>query len=110
MGDEDLQKRKEDWLNKVKAEGKMKNPTEDHRLGLKALQNPTRRSILKSIPEDGVVYEDVKSKFNLDNMQAKMHLNFLEEALYIEKVENEDNCRYCLTPRGEAYLENADYS
>ncbi|ADI74164.1 putative transcriptional regulator, ArsR family [Methanohalobium evestigatum Z-7303] len=110
MGDEDLKWKKEEWLKKVKSEGKMKDPTEDHKFGLKALQNPTRRNILKSMLNGSMNYSDLKEKFGLDDVQAKLHLNFLEEALYIEKEENNNDYLYYLTPRGEAYLENADYS
>ena len=106
MGDEDLKHKKEEWLKKVKAEGKMKDPTEDHKFGLKALQNPTRRNILKSMAKGSMDYSDLKEKFGLDDVQAKLHLNFLEEALYIEKKEKDGDFQYYLTPRGEAYLEN----
>jgi len=38
-----------------------------------------------------------------------MHLNLLEQALFIEAVEEDGKRYYVLTPRGEAYLENVEW-
>ncbi len=42
----ELLKRKQEWLEKLKREGKLKDPTEDHKIGLIALQNRIRREII----------------------------------------------------------------
>ena len=52
MGDEIL-RRKQEWLEKLKREGKLKDPTEDHKIGLIALQNKIRRDIIKFIGING---------------------------------------------------------
>jgi hypothetical protein len=39
---------------------------------------------------------------------ANFHLNMLEDALYIEKVEEEGKTFYIPTPRGEGYVENVE--
>lgn len=50
MTPEEAAKRKEEWVAKMKREGKMKEDmTEDHKACLNALQNPVRRNILKAL-------------------------------------------------------------
>ena len=39
----------QEWLEKMKKEGKLREPTEDHRMRLIALQNRIRREIIKFI-------------------------------------------------------------
>ncbi|WMW26033.1 ArsR family transcriptional regulator [Methanolobus sediminis] len=103
---DDLKKRWQEWHDKAQSEGKLKeNPTEDHKAGLKAMQNPTRRHIVESLGEGKMTFDDVKEKFDLNDMQARLNLDMLVDTLYIEK---EDDSTYVLTPRGEAFLENVD--
>jgi len=48
MTPEEAAKRKQEWIAKMKREGKMKEDIiEDHKSCLYALQNPVRRNILK---------------------------------------------------------------
>jgi hypothetical protein len=52
MTPEEAAKRKQEWVSKMKREGKMKEDmTEDHKACLNALQNPVRRNILKALVE-----------------------------------------------------------
>ena len=103
---DDLKKRRDEWYEKAKKEGKLKrNPTEDHRAGLKAMQNPVRRHMLEAMGEGKMTFDEVKAKFDLNNVQAKLNLDMLEDTLYIEK---EDENTYVVTPRGEAFLANVD--
>lgn len=52
MTPEEAAKRKQEWVSKMKREGKMKEDmTEDHKTCLNALQNPVRRNILKVLVE-----------------------------------------------------------
>jgi DNA-binding transcriptional ArsR family regulator len=103
----DLKKRSDEWYEQAKKDGKLKaNPTEDHKAGLKALQNPTRRHILESLGEGKMTFDEVKGKFDLNDVQAKLDLDMLVDTLYIEK---EGENTYVVTPRGEAFLENVDY-
>ncbi len=109
MGDEIL-RRKQEWLEKLKREGKLRDPTEDHKIGLIALQNKIRRDIIKFIGINGKkTREEIKEQFHLSNGQAKMHLGLLEQALFVEVVKEDGKEYYVLTPRGEAYLENVEW-
>ncbi|WP_406660689.1 winged helix-turn-helix domain-containing protein [Methanolobus sp. ZRKC3] len=109
MTDEELMNKRQEWYEKAKKEGKLKaNPTEDHKAGLKALQNPVRRSILKRLGEGNMSFEDIKKEFDLDDVHAKFDLSMLEDTLYIEKDEKSGSTEYCITVRGEAFLANAD--
>jgi len=42
----ELLRRKQEWLERLKKEGKLRDPTEDHKIGLIALQNRIRREII----------------------------------------------------------------
>ena len=97
-------RRKQEWLEKIKKE---RDPTEDHRMGLIALQNKIRREIMKFIGSKKSV-EEIKERFNLTDAQAKMHLGLLERALFVEGIEENERRCYVLTPRGETYLENME--
>gem|GEM_PF-276172 len=104
---DDLKKRRDEWYEKAKKEGKLKeNPTEDHRAGLKAMQNPVRRHIVESLGEGKMTFDEVKAKFDLNDVQARLNLDMLVDTLYIEK---EDDTTYVITVRGEAFLENVDH-
>ncbi|MDD3246283.1 MAG: winged helix-turn-helix domain-containing protein [Methanosarcina sp.] len=109
MTPEEATKRKEEWLERMKREGKLtRNPTEDHKFGLKVLQNTMRREILISLGSERKSFEEIKEKFNLNDSMANFHLNMLEDALYIEKIEEEGKVFYVPTPRGEGYVENVE--
>ncbi|MCQ6961900.1 ArsR family transcriptional regulator [Methanolobus chelungpuianus] len=110
MADEELMKRSDEWYEKAKKEGKLKaNPTEDHRAGLEALQNPLRRNILKRLSLEGrMSYEKIKEEFRLDDVHAKFDMGMLVDTLYVEKEEKEGRSEYYLTPRGEAFLANVE--
>jgi len=109
MTPEEATKRKEEWLERMKREGKLtRNPTEDHKFGLKVLQNTMRREILISLGSERKSFEEIKEKFNLNDSMANFHLSMLEDALYIEKEEKEGTVYYFPTPRGEGFLENVE--
>ena len=106
MTDDEVMKKDQEWFEKAKQEGRLKeNPTEDHKAGLRTMQNPVRRNILKSLGESKMSFDDIKAEFKLNDMQAKLHLGMLEDTLYIEK---EDDSIYIITPRGEAFLVNVE--
>jgi DNA-binding transcriptional ArsR family regulator len=107
MSDEDMKKRKEEWLSKVRKEGKLnRNPTEDHSTGLKTLQNSIRRKILSLLLESPMSLEDLQNEMELNKMEAKFHIGMLENALYVEKEERNGSIVYFPSPRAEAYMEN----
>ena len=101
-------KEKEEWLAKIKKEGKLKDPKEGHSIALRTMQNRTRREILAFI-EDGKRLKAITEVFDLGESAAKFHLDMLENVLYIAKVTKEGDIYYCLTPLlGEEYLENVE--
>lgn len=109
MTPEETTKRKEEWVSKMKREGKMKEDmTEDHKACLNALQNPVRRNILKALVEQKKSLEEIKAEFKFTDSQASYNLNMLESTLCIEKEESEGVIYYILTPRGEGYMENVE--
>ena len=106
---EEAAKRKEEWVAKMKREGKMKEDmTEDHKACLNALQNPVRRNILKSLVKQKKSLENIKAEFKLSDSQLSYNLNMLESTLCIEKEETGGIVYYILTPRGEGYVENVE--
>jgi len=99
----DLEKKKEEWLEKMKKDGKIKDQTEWHRILWKTMQNKKRREIIAFIG-DGKSLNDIKEAFNLDDMDANIHLGMLETALYIDKSKKDGGVYYFLTPFGEGEL------
>lgn len=107
MSEDPLKDSRKEWIENIKKEkGIIRNPTEDHDIGLKTLQNPVRRKIVSFLAEADRTIEDIQNNFKLNKMQAKFHLDMLENALYIEKTDDDSTEQYHLSPRGEAYLEN----
>jgi len=105
--DEDSLRKREDWLKRVAKEGKLRNPTEDHKSGLLAMQSTIRRRIFRFIG-DGKRLDEIKERFNLGAIEANLHLSLLEKALFVECVEEGGTRKYILTPRGEEYLKNVE--
>lgn len=106
----ELLRRKQEWLERMKKEGKLRDPTEDHKIGLIALQNRIRREIIKFIGVgEKKSFDEIKERFNLTDAQAKMHLDLLKQALFVEPLDEDGKKYYILTPRGEAYLENVEW-
>jgi predicted HTH transcriptional regulator len=77
---------------------------DDHRFALEVLQLKLRRDILKFIRQDPRTEEEIAEKFALDNRLAKYHLELLEKALVVERIES--FCR--LTAIGILYLNNVE--
>lgn len=109
MNSDEIARRKKEWFEKLELEGKLtKNPSESHKFGLNVLQNTLRREILVYIGNDRKSFEEIKEKFNLNDQMTNFHLNMLEDALYIEKKEEERKIFYFPTLLGEVYLENVE--
>ncbi|MGB9927348.1 MAG: winged helix-turn-helix domain-containing protein [Methanosarcina sp.] len=109
MSPEEAAKRKEEWVAKMKKEGRMKEDmTEDHKTCLNALQNPVRRNILKALVKQKKTLDEIKTEFNLNDSQLSYNLNMLESTLCIEKEETGGTTYYILTPRGEGYVKNVE--
>jgi DNA-binding transcriptional ArsR family regulator len=105
----DASEKKKQWTEKIKKEGRNKaNPTEDHAIGLRTLQNPIRRKILKLLYNKPMCLDDIQNDLGLNSTTAKFHIDMLENALYVDKVENSNPQEYQLSPRAEGYLENVE--
>ena len=104
MNYEKYLKRKKEWLKKLENEKKLQDPKKDHSRGLRALQNKTRRELLKFIGYNLMNFEKIKNHFNFDDSLMFFHLTMLEQALFIERINN----GWRLTPRGIGYLENVE--
>ncbi|MEZ5336376.1 MAG: winged helix-turn-helix domain-containing protein [Methanolobus sp.] len=94
---------------RIEKEGRAKaNPSEDHKIGLQTMQNPTRRKILKILFSSSVSIEEIGKKLDINSSMAKFHVEMLENALYVDKVEDSKPLMYQISPRGEAFLENVE--
>jgi len=74
---------------------------------LRAINNPSRREILKAIKEGHSTIEDLQSRTGLDNGTLKWHLNVLEHDFCVEKEIKQGKLVYKLTKEGRVidYLE-----
>jgi len=108
MKKEEIEKEKNEWIERLKKDGKITDVEKLRKSGLFAIQNPVRRKIIEFMGRsEQVVTIDMISKWlNLDKNQVKFHLGMLETALFVNK---KDEDTYSLTPRGVAYVENADW-
>lgn len=98
--------KKQKLIKQMKEAGKKRNPSEDHAVALKTLQNPTRRKILEFMKDGPKSLDQIKDAYSLNNMQARLNLDMLEDSFYIVKTDSSDKVIYELTIRGDAFLEN----
>ena len=61
----------------------MKTP-KDHRIMFKALENPLRRKIVKSIGAFGKTRKEIIKELNISESQLKFQLDFLVKECYAE--------------------------
>ncbi len=90
----------ETWLKELEESGAIRDITEDHKLMLAAMQNPTRRKILAALTEEPMSIEQLSTTFNMPVSQLKFHAEMLKSALYVVVEEGVVD----LTPRGVHYL------
>jgi|Deesub1362A_J573_1020465.scaffolds.fasta_scaffold00039_26 predicted transcriptional regulator len=98
-----MNQNKKEWFNKLRRDGKIRDPTEDHRLGLMTLQNKKRREILNMLVEGELSLSEITQRLGVSEGEAKFHISMLEQALFVEEKEGKI---YSLTVRGEEYLKN----
>ncbi|SDF66701.1 regulatory protein, arsR family [Methanolobus vulcani] len=109
MSEKENSTKKHEWLNRLEKEGRLKaNPTEDHKIGLQTMQNPTRRKILKMLNGCPLCIEEIRNSLNLNSSMTKFHVEMLENALYVDRVVDSEPLMYQISPRGEAFLENVE--
>ncbi len=97
--DEEKFEAPEDWIEET--------PKEDHRVISRALENPLRRKIMKFIGlKSEKNLQEISEKFDLHESEAKTHLNFLEDAEIVEKIDDAPTFR--LDEIGRKYLENVE--
>lgn len=103
---DELARKKQKLIKKMNESGKERNPSEDHAIGLKTLQNPKRRAIMDFLMDGPKSLDQIKIELDMNDMQTKLNLDMLEDAFYISKIDSSDKTEYELTIRGDAYLEN----
>jgi len=107
MDKKEMEEQKNKWIERLKKEGKITDVEKLRKSGLFAIQNPVRRKIIEVIGKsDKITVDNLSKGLNLDKNQVKFHLGMLETALFVEK---KDEDTYTLTPRGVAYVTNADW-
>lgn len=90
----------EAWMKELEESGAISDITEDHRLRLAALQNPTRRKILEALKDRAMKLEELSQCLNIPSTQLKFHIEMLKSALYVELEGDVVD----LTPRGMHYI------
>jgi phosphoglycolate phosphatase-like HAD superfamily hydrolase/DNA-binding transcriptional ArsR family regulator len=79
----------------------------NHALYLRAINNPSRRKILKALKNGYTTIEDLKSNTQLDTNTLNWHLSILEQGFCLEREEREGSVVFKLTQEGSVidYLE-----
>ncbi|MBP2030312.1 DNA-binding transcriptional ArsR family regulator [Methanohalophilus levihalophilus] len=107
MAENGSSENKEEWIKRIEAEGRAKsNPTEDHDVGLKTLQNPIRRNLARLLSTGPLSLDFIQNELDLSKSEAKFHIDMLENALYVDKVAIDGQTIYQLSPRGAGFLKN----
>jgi len=78
----------------------MEDTKDRHRRYLRAVNNPTRRNILRAIEEGNNTAESLSKVTELDLKTIDWHLKILEDGFCIEREKVESHERYILTKEG----------
>ena len=95
MSDEDL----EAWRKRALEKNPQRDPLDEHRRALRAMQNPIRREIISMLKEEAVSMDKLAKNLNLDEKTLQYHLQFLKDIFFIKIEGNIVD----LTPPGVAY-------
>jgi predicted transcriptional regulator len=79
----------------------MKEEKEYHTRYLRAINNPTRRKILRRLKSGCKTIMNLKSDMDLDTTILKWHLDILEHGFCVEKDIKNGDITYKLTQEGE---------
>jgi DNA-binding transcriptional ArsR family regulator len=78
----------------------MEETKERHRKYLRAINNPIRRSILRSIEEGNRTIESISKDTEIDEKTLEWHLRILEDGFCVEKIKVVDQEKFILTKEG----------
>lgn len=79
----------------------MEETKEYHERYLRAVNNPTRRDILRALKEDDSTIENLEASTGLDAKTLDWHLSILEHGFCVEKEEKGGKLLYRLTQEGK---------
>jgi len=79
----------------------MEETKEYHERYLRAMNNPTRRDILRALKEDDSTIKNLEASTGLDAKTLDWHLSILEHGFCVEKEEKEGETLYRLTQEGK---------
>ena len=74
---------------------------ERHRRYLRAINNPVRRSILRSIDNGNRTVSAISEDIGLDQKSLKWHLSILIDGFCVEEKTEDDQAKYLLTKEGK---------
>jgi DNA-binding transcriptional ArsR family regulator len=75
----------------------MEETKERHKRYLRAVNNPIRREILRSIEKGNDTLESISNATNIDIQTLDWHIKILEDGFCIEKTKDVDYEKYILT-------------
>lgn len=78
----------------------MEETKERHRRYLRAINNPIRRKILRSIEKGNITLASISDDTGTDEKTLNWHLRILEDGFCIERNTNGDQEEYKLTQEG----------
>jgi len=78
----------------------MEETKERHRRYLRAVNNPIRRDILRSLKDENNVIESISDDIGLDKKTVGWHLKVLLDGFCVEEVFENDKAKYSLTQEG----------
>ena len=78
----------------------MEETKERHRRYLRAVNNPIRRNILRSIEKGNTNIETISEDVGIDEKTLSWHLRILEDGFCVERIINGDQEEYKLTQEG----------
>ena len=78
----------------------MEETKERHRRYLRAINNPIRRDILRSLKNGNDVIESISQDTEIDEKTVGWHLKVLLDGFCVEEVFEKDETKYTLTQEG----------
>lgn len=78
----------------------MEETKERHRRYLRAINNPIRRDILRSLKDGNDVIETISEDTGIDEKSVGWHIRVLIDGFCVEEVVEKDETTYILTQEG----------